>query len=407
MEFLELNREEYQAFACNHPLKSFFQTVQMETLSNYGGWKSYYVGVKENGEIIAATRMVSYKNRLGFSYFYAPRGLLLDYKNQELLSFFTQNLKKYIKKKRGYVLRIDPTIVHLQRDADGNVVEHGLNNEWCVDYLKHCGYIHQGYSVGYDETSQCRWVYCLALEGQTEEKLLKDMKQTTRNQIKKTSKYGIRIRTLSYEELPIFKAITKEASERNHFADKNLEYYQHMYEIFTPTQEIQYLVAELNTKFYLERLQEELKEWELSMQKLSNHPRNEGKKKELQVSIDATKKRIEQMKKIVKKGDIIPIAGAMFMLYGDEIIYYHSGNYKEYIEFNGQLMIQWYMIKYGLEHHFKRYNFFGISGDFNSPVEKGVYEFKKGFGGYVEEYIGDFDLPINWYYYFQKLFHHR
>ena len=33
----------------------------------------------------------------------------------------------------------------------------------------------------------------------------------------------------------------------------------------------------------------------------------------------------------------------------------------------------------------------------------GVYEFKKGFGGHVEEYIGDFYLPINWFYYLNKI----
>lgn len=405
MEFLELNREEYSAFARSHPLKSFFQTVEMESLSEHSGWKSYYVGVKENNKIVAATRMVSYKNRLGYSYFYAPRGLLLEYQNKVLLSFFTNNLKKYIKKRKGYVLRIDPSIVHVERDSEGNIVRGGENNEWCVEALKKCGYIHKGYRNGYDETSQCRWVYCLDLEGKTEEDLLKDMKPTTRNQIKKTLKYGIRIRKLKYEELPIFKAITKEASERNHFHDKNLSYYEQMYQIFEPTHEIQYIVAELEPKVYLKNLEKELEEWTSSFEKLSSHPKNDGKRKELQISINSTKKRIEQMKALTKK-ECIPIAGAMFILYGDEIIYYHSGNYKEYIGFNGQLMIQWYMLKYGLKHHFKRYNFFGISGIFDTnSKEQGVYEFKKGFGGYVEEYIGDFDLPICWYYYIQKLLH--
>lgn len=406
MEFVELNREEYSFFARNHPLKTFFQTVEMETLANYSGWKSYYVGVKENDTILAATRMLSYKNRLGYAYFYAPRGLLIDYKNKELLSFFTKHLKQYIKKRKGYILRIDPTVIHLERDQNGDIVEGGINNEICVEYLKECGYHHQGYKRGYDEKSQCRWVYCLDLEGKNEESILKNMKPTTRNIIKKTLKYGIHVRDLTYEELSIFKDLTEEASIRNHFHDKPLEYYQHMYELFQKNGEIKYVIAYLDTDEYLEGLKKELENFQTSFEKLSDHPRNEGKKKELRVSMESIKKRIEKMKQLQKCGKTIPIAGAMFLLYGDEIVYYHSGNYKEYIDFNGQTLIQWEMIKYGLKHHFKRYNFLGISGIFDvNTYDSGVYEFKKGFGGYVEEYIGDFDLPIGWFYYLQKIIH--
>ena len=390
MEFVELNKEEYSEFARTHPLRSFFQTVEMEKLGNYGGWTSYYVGIKENQKIIAGCRMMSYKNRLGYRYFYAPRGFLLDYHNKELLQFFTQNIKQYLKKKKGYMIRIDPTVIHLERDNNGNVISNGENNEDCVQNLKACGYIHHGYHVGYNETVQCRWVYCLDLEGKTEEQLLNEMKATTRNQIKKTLKYGIHIREMNYDELPLFKQITEEASERNHFHDKNLEYYQHMYELFSENEEVKYIVAELHPKEYL-----------------TDHPRNEGKKKELKVAIDSAQKKIEKVKKMSEK-ETIPIAAAMFMIYGDEVLYYHSGNYQQYIDFNGQLMIQWHMIKYGLKQKKKRYNFYGISGVFDSKdPEAGVYEFKKGFGGYVEEYIGDFDLPTSWYYYFQKFIKRR
>jgi len=44
---------------------------------------------------------------------------------------------------------------------------------------------------------------------------------------------------------------------------------------------------------------------------------------------------------------------------------------------------------------FPRFNFYGISGDFRKEAEDyGVYEFKRGFNGTVEELVGDFILPI-------------
>ena len=94
----------------------------------------------------------------------------------------------------------------------------------------------------------------------------------------------------------------------------------------------------------------------------------------------------------------------MFILYGDEIIYLYSGSYSKYMNFNAQYLIQWYMIKHGIENKYKRYNFYGITGNFDkNDKDYGVYDFKKGFNGYVEEYIGDFELPLNWYYYISKI----
>lgn len=50
------------------------------------------------------------------------------------------------------------------------------------------------------------------------------------------------------------------------------------------------------------------------------------------------------------------------------------------------------MIKYGIEHHIKRYNFYGISGIFSPEDEEyGVYLFKKGFDADVIELIGNFE----------------
>ena len=65
------------------------------------------------------------------------------------------------------------------------------------------------------------------------------------------------------------------------------------------------------------------------------------------------------------------------------------------MNFNAQYFIQWEMIKYGIKNNYKRYNFYGISGNFdkNDP-SYGIYEFKKGFGGYVMELLGDYECGV-------------
>lgn len=58
------------------------------------------------------------------------------------------------------------------------------------------------------------------------------------------------------------------------------------------------------------------------------------------------------------------------------------------------------MIQEALKLGYKKYNFYGISGEFDEENENyGVYKFKRGFPGQVEELIGDFVLPTRkiWY----------
>jgi hypothetical protein len=79
---------------------------------------------------------------------------------------------------------------------------------------------------------------------------------------------------------------------------------------------------------------------------------------------------------------------------------------EEYMFYNSQYLIQWEMIKYGIEHGFKRYNFYGITGNFDkNDKDYGIYEFKTGFNGYVEELIGEYVYPTSFVYYLMQLIH--
>ena len=148
---------------------------------------------------------------------------------------------------------------------------------------------------------------------------------------------------------------------------------------------------------YLEKLQNELKEYETRLENTEDVHSKKGLRKSLSINIENTKKRIEETEKLIQeKGNQLDLSAAMFMMTGHEVIYLFSGNYDEYMKFNAQYAIQWNMIQYANEHGFDKYNFYGISGNFDeNDSEYGVYEFKRGFSGYVEELIGEFQMPIN------------
>jgi lipid II:glycine glycyltransferase (peptidoglycan interpeptide bridge formation enzyme) len=247
-------------------------------------------------------------------------------------------------------------------------------------------------------------MFSLGLEGKDEEQIMKEMKPNTRNTIRKAEKFGISVNEISYDELDRFQSIMEETSKRKGFSNRKLSYYQEMYKLFHDRNEVKFFITELNLKKYVDGLKIEMKEKEDKINSLSDAKYNDGAKKNLTNEIASFEKRIKESEEIIKStgNDVITLSGSMFMLIKPEVIYLSSGNYEEYMKFNSQYLIQWELIKYGIENGFKKHNFYGIPENINEhPKDYGIYEFKRGFNGYVEELIGEYELPITWHY---KLF---
>lgn len=404
MKFQEITEKEYREFWENHPLKTFLSAPEISKLREKSNWTTYYVGVKEEKKLVAATMLLSHKRHFGKYEFYSPRGYLLDFKNKELLEFFTNELKKYIKDKKGYVLRIDPYVIYKERDIDGNIVENGIDNSDVVNNLQSFGFK----KVKTENMEQVGWMFSLNLEGKTEEQILKEMKPNTRNTIRKAEKFGITVNEISYDELDRFQNIMVETGERKGFGVRKLSYFQEMYKLFHDKNEVKYFITELDLNAYIKRLEEEKQEKEEKLNSLSDAKYNDGQKKNLTNEIASLDKRIIDSNKIKEESgkDVITLSGSMFMLIQPEVIYLSSGNYEEYMKFNSQYLIQWELIKYGIENGFKKHNFYGIPANINEhPKDYGIYEFKRGFNGVVEELIGEFALPITWHYNLFELIH--
>ncbi len=403
MEFLELTEEEFRNYLNKSEERTFLQTPEIGKLREKSGWTVSYLGVKNKGEVVAAAMFTSINRHFGKKEFYAPRGLLLDYSNQELLAFFTENIKKYVKKNNGYQFRIDPYVVNVQRDTFGNVVSGGIDNRKVKTYLEKLGYKR----VKKENMEQVGWMYVLDIFGKSEDEVLKNMKPNTRNTIRKTLKNGIEIVELTKEELPMFHKIMVETGKRKGFHVRSLKYFEDMYDLFYPRGEIKYLLTKLDLVKHIERLEKDKEKEETEKVALGPAKYNDGKRKAHDMAIAGIEKRIKQAEDIrAKDGDVINLSASMFMLTDPEVIYLSSGNYEEYMFYNSQYLIQWEMIKYGIEHGFKRYNFYGITGNFDkNDKDYGIYEFKTGFNGYVEELIGEYVYPTSFVYYLMQLIH--
>ena len=407
MQFCVLTRKEYQTFEENHPYRDFMNSVNAMDLKLMNNWQVDYVGVKDDQDkILCATVLTSIPVMKIFRFYYAQRGFLIDYHNLELLSFFTKELKSFLKTKKCLYMTADPNVLYKERDIDGNLVEGGFDNSYVVDNLKQCGYIHQGFTNDYSVISQIRWMFSLYLKDKDEKTVLKEMHQQTRWSINKTIKQGIAVREMSIDEIDVFMKMMEHTAERRNFTARKQSFYESQLKAFGDKAKL--LLAYLDLNDFRNKLNAEKAELDSEMveikAKLNDMPNNKkflNKEKVCQEALDLNAKKYVEADELEKNyGKVIPMASSFFIIEDDQTVYLYSAAYDDFKKYNAPYAIQWYMIRYALEHHINRYNFYGISGNFSEDAEDyGVYEFKRGFSGVVEELVGDFTLPVNKFMY--------
>lgn len=383
----KLSDEEFSEFALSLKCQNFFQSIYMKNVFVNEGKEVYLLGLKDtNNLVVCATLIVSSSKFLKYKTFECIKGYLIDFNNFYLVSIFTNKIIKFIKKRRAYRLIIDPYIPLIERDINGDVKK-GINNTKVKKYLK---------SIGFREidSAQVKWMFALDTNKSYEE-VFKSFKSNTKNIINKTiNKYNLVVEELSYNDLNIFKDITLDTCKRKKFKDRDLSYYQNIYKSFKD--KVKVLVCKLNINKYLNNLINEKNKLLKSIDSTSNNKKINNYKKDISV----IESKINDLKNIEVNNDYLILSASMFITYGREVVYLFSGSYEKYLNFNGQYLLQNVMIKYACDNNFDRYNFFGILCNFK---DDGVYEFKKGFGGYVEELLGTYEIKVNFIYYVHNL----
>lgn len=407
MEFVTLNQEEFESFSWTHPSGTFHQMVGWGKLKETNGWKYYLVGLREKGRIVAATLLLQKKVLGPYSLFYAPRGFLLDYEDKVVLETFTKEIKKFASSKKAIFVKIDPYLIYKERNNQGDIVEGGIDHSKVVDTLKRLGYHHHGFTLSMEDL-QPRWAVALSLKDKTEEELYENLETTTKQLIRKNVRTGVKSRIIGMDEIEKFKDLMQKTADRRNFIDRPLSYYQNMLRYLEG--HINVVLTELHLDLYLKNLHHDLeqdqllvktKREELETGKV-NAKKTNNRINESLANIARLEKKIKEAEALQKeKGNTIVLGGMMFLEHGKEMLSLLGGAYQEYLRFSSAYTMNWDMIVYAKKHGFEKYNFYGISGnlkDENDPLY-GLYDFKKGYGGVVEEYIGEFDLVVSKFFY--------
>ncbi|MGV3244799.1 aminoacyltransferase [Staphylococcus sp. 11262D007BW] len=400
MYFTELNQSEYETFINKHS-SQYTQSIQHFNYRKENNKSVYLLGVKtDSDEVIAAGLFTTAPTLKFFNYAYSHRGPVMDYNNIELVDFFFKSLTLYLRRRGTIFALINPYIIENIRDHHGEILESKDNHIW-MNHLEKLGYKHQGFSTGYSELSQARWLSILPLKGRTEEDILNGMDYNTARSIRKSIEMGVKVRDLQEDEFDIFYDLYQMAEKKHQFSLFSKDDIKQFLSTYGDMTHLK--VAYLNLDEHLAHLSQEWDKAEAKRQELetaaNNAPKSKKKRnvlKDQEIIVNSINKRKREAEQLYEEhGNTLYLASAIFVQTEDEMTYMFSGSNPKFNRYMGNYALQWSMIQYALDQKICRYNFFGITGDFTDEAEDaGVVDFKKGFGGYVEELVGDFIKPV-------------
>ncbi|MDR1473295.1 MAG: aminoacyltransferase [Lactobacillales bacterium] len=395
MYFTELTEEEFENHAQKCALANYLQTPEMKRLREKRGWQTTYVGLKDQQTVVASALLSSIPIRFG-CFFDIDGGFLADFANEEVIRQFTENLRNYVKKRKGIYLIIRPKIVYQKRDHKGKTLE--KPNDAVLRLLTNLGYQHEGFKAGFANETP-RFIFVKDLTDLNEATLRASYQKDALYSVKKTIQFGIAVRELSYDELPDFKRLTQHTATRRKFCDKSLEYYQAVYQTFG--EKAKFMVAQINFQTYIDNLHKRAEELKRRLASIAEHLKNKphskkmlNQQREFSSQLQTHEKRIKEAEIFLQKaggGDVL-LAGALFIIEQHEVVYLFSGTYEQYKNFYAPFLIQDEMLHFAIKHNISRYNFYGIDGTFDG--QDGILKFKQAFSGFIEEEIGAFNLII-------------
>ena len=392
----KIDEKTYENFVSSSNLSSFYQSVEWYHLKLDEGKHCELLGLYEEDNLVGVSLIIYVKILKKYYYAYASRGFIYDYSN---LEEFVASLKEYFKGKAIFI-KIDPPIILNLYDKSGEK-EFMLENRQLIERLKYVGFKHHGFNMAF-ECEQFRFVHKIKLESSYDEQV-KLMSKSTRKNIELAKFRGVNIKIAKKDELDMVLKFLNMSSDRKHFASLNKKFYERLLDNFKDNV-VMYLVY-INKSEYINNLKEKINDEKNKLKelKIKMEHDNIGRKlkKEEELINNAIDKYTEELN-VTKGMDNETFIAAMVTINKyNEVVSFTSGMDNLYRKFNPKYVMYPKMINEAINKKLEYVNFLGVKNIFDkNDLDYGMYEVKKGFGGKTVEYIGEFDLIINYGLYY-------
>ena len=392
MVIKEISKSEFDSFSKTHVLGSFFQSSTYGTLLGKYGYTDMYVGGYKNDKLVCAFMMLTKSISINVKYGYSPRGFLLDYFDNELLTDFSLSIKKYFSKKGFAFIKINPIITLNIVNSDGTKILNSLSNKLVVD-LENLGYKKLKDNV-YFESMLPKYNPIVNLKNFKYELL--DSK--LQNKISKISTKGLNLIKGDFYNLNSLYELTKRKD------DITSDFYKTMYKMFDEKNMIDLFLVEVDYHEYLLNLQDDYQTEATINEKINRifqmKPSDKNIYNEKMISdrkLYEINEEISGVNKKIQANILKEIVAGALVIKNNNVVYIHTSGFDKTFS----KLLSNHFLHYNLINHYKNEGFSfldlnGITGDFSKDNPyRGLNDFKLSWNPKVYEYIGEFDFIIN------------
>lgn len=411
MKLIELEEKNFDHYVKNHPEKShFLQSAAWGKFSHkVRNLKPFYLGlIDEDKNIVGATLLLRKSLPFGLCYFYAPRGFVIDYKNENLLKNMTKEIVAFAKKRKAIFVKIDPDIIYRKENYLEEEIKLDYDSKKIIATLKEAGFRHLGFTKNF-ETTQPRYTFRIDLN-QSMKEIENHFSKTTKQRINKSLKLGTEVVIGNETDIHEFYHLMMLTEARKDFISHNEDYYQTLYKIFNEENKATLFLGKVNLDKVIEEGKKRLKKIISEIEAMPTENLSKSAKTKLNELTKQKEKEKEEIEKYKiakeKYGKELTLNAHWIMEYGDKAWVLYAGNHNILTETYANYHTYFEHIKYCKEKGLNIYDQFGTVGDLSKDNPRlGLHEFKKKFGGDYIEFIGEFDYVTNhlMYFVFTKL----
>lgn len=381
-QFIEnVSIQEHDEFVIKHPLCNLLQSSKWGEVKE--NWTRIILGVKDYDRLVSSSMILVKKLPMGFSMFYIPRGPVMDYENKSLVTFTLDNIRKYAKGKRCLFITFDPAIHRNDYPIKEAKESHNKNINDILQNLSSCGAIFKGFTTSIDETIQPRYHANVYACDDFESTLSKSAKKGLATVKKKM----IHVESYGQEGVERFSHVMHRTEERKNIHLRDADYFRRLMNIYGDDAVI--YLAQLPLKELYDDTKTKL---DKNLKDLEECPPNAKKKRftleELHASLIREEKELKD--NYNRDGDIAVISGALCVKYGNTAEILYAGMDERYKRYMAPYASFYKCMTWSFEHGCAWCNMGGIEGD----LKGGLTNFKANYNPIINEFIGEFDLPV-------------
>jgi len=327
-----MDRNEWNGIIRSFPETQLLQLWEWGEVKEKFGWKASHHIWKESDDLLGAALVLEREIRIplfgSMKMLYIPKGpLMMDWADEKARKIIFDGLREIAGQRNAFLLKIEPEVI-LGYGESGELSEIGGEIE---DELIRNDWIYSKEQIQFRNTV----VLDISLD---EDKLLAEMKQKTRYNVRLAAKKGVSVRLGTGKDFESIFSIYTETAIRDGFAVREKKYYFSVWNTFYDAGMLSPLIAEV-----------------------------EGE----------------------------TVAAVMLFHSGDKAWYVYGMSSGKHRNMMPTYLLQWEAIRTAKSKGCRIYDMWGAPEIFGQmdPLW-GVYRMKKGLGGKVLRTIGSYDLPI-------------